>query len=89
MSDNPVIAVAVVEQQPAGESVPVPTPEQEHRADEVFSRPVEHHAAVNLLGMVASVQVLHDLAGEIFRRNSDEEIDEFADEELPKPDAAE
>jgi hypothetical protein len=89
MSDNPIIAVAVVDNVPAGESLPVPTPEQEQRADQVFSHPVEHHPAAELLGMVASVQVLHDLAGEIFRRDEQEEIDESADAELSKPDSAE
>jgi hypothetical protein len=81
MSDNPMISVAVVDQQPAGESLPAPTPEQEHRADQAFERPIEHHAAVDLLGMVASVQVLHDLAGEIFRQKDREEAEETPEDQ--------
>jgi hypothetical protein len=83
MSDNPLVAVAVVDREPAGESLPVPTPEQEKAADQLFARPVvEHHAAAELLGMVASVQFLQDLAGEVFRRNSREDIEP---EERPEP----
>ena len=75
MSDNPLIAVAVADQEPAGVALPVPTPEQERTADQVFTRPVEHHAAFELLGMVASVQFLHELAGEMFRKSKQEELE--------------
>jgi hypothetical protein len=56
----------------AGDTLPVPTPEQERAADQLFARPEEHHAALDLLGMVASVQFLHDLANETFRRAENE-----------------
>jgi hypothetical protein len=68
MSDNPLVAAPVIHQEPAGETLPVPTPAQEQAADQVFARAEEHHAAADLIGMVAATQLLHDLAIETFRR---------------------
>jgi hypothetical protein len=65
MSDNPLFALPAQERAPLGEASPIPTPEQEHTSDQVFER--------ELLGMVASVQFLHDLANETFRRGKEEE----------------
>jgi hypothetical protein len=73
MPENPLVALHVVPPAPvAGDTLPVPTPEQERAADQLFARPEEHHAALELLGMVASVQFLHDLASETFRRAENE-----------------
>jgi hypothetical protein len=87
MPDNPLVAphVVVAPAAPvAGDTLPVPTPEQERAADQLFARPEEqHHAALDLLGMVASVQFLHDLANETFRRaerdRNDPELDKKPD----------
>jgi hypothetical protein len=69
MSDNPLVAAPVLRQEPVGQTLPVPTPEQEQAADQLFARPEEqHHVAADLLGMVAATQLLHDLAIESFRR---------------------
>jgi hypothetical protein len=70
MADNPLVAPHLVTPPApvAGDTLPVPTPEQERAADQLFARPEEHHAALDLFGMVASVQFLHDLANETFRR---------------------
>jgi hypothetical protein len=73
MPENPLVAVAVLPPAPAGDTLPIPTPEQERAADQLFSHPEPHHAAIDLLGMVASVHFLHDLAGEMFRRSENEE----------------
>jgi hypothetical protein len=91
MTDNPIVAPHVVAQPEAvaGETLPVPTPEQERAADQLFARPEQHHAALDLLGMVASVQFLHDMASETFRRAHNQreqpelrkEPDRSADEE--------
>jgi hypothetical protein len=79
MSDNPMIAVAVVDPHPAGETLPVPTPEQERASDQLFAPSEEHHAAVHLLGMVASVHFLHDLAIETFKKGEKEEAESGED----------
>jgi hypothetical protein len=87
MSDNPLVAVAVIPPAPAGDTLPVPTPEQQQTADMLFSRPEDqqqHHVAAELLGMVASVQFLHDMANETFRRSEQALRDEEL-EELPVP----
>jgi hypothetical protein len=89
MPESPFIALPVADREPAGESLPVPTPEQERAADQLFVRPVEHHAAAELLGMVASVQFLHDLANEMFRRKSQDETEADERPELARPEETE
>jgi hypothetical protein len=83
MPENPLVAPHLVEPPApvAGDTLPVPTPEQERAADQLFARPEEHHAALDLLGMVASVQFLHDLANETFRRTENERNHPELDEE--------
>jgi hypothetical protein len=69
MSDNHLIAAPVAQPTLVGETLPVPTPEQEQAADRLFAPAEEHHAAADLLGMVAATQLLQDLAIETFRRS--------------------
>jgi hypothetical protein len=77
MSDNPLVAAPVVQQQePAGDILPVPTPEQERAADRLFTGAEERHPALDLLGMVAATQLLRDLAIETFRRSERQELEE-------------
>lgn len=76
MSDNPLVAAPVIPPAPIGETLPVPTPEQELTADQLFSRSDEHHVAADLLGMVAATHLLHDLAVDTFCRSHRQEEDD-------------
>jgi hypothetical protein len=89
MSDNPLVAAPVIPPAPHGETLPPPTPEQEHAADQLFARPEEHHAALDLLGMVAATQLLHDLAIETFRRHERPEVALEEEEPSVEPDGDE
>jgi len=74
MSDNPLVAAPVVVQPPAaGDTLPPPTPQQEQTSDQVFARSEERHAALDLLGIVAAAQLLHDLGRDACRREGPEE----------------
>jgi hypothetical protein len=81
MSDNPLVAAPVVVQPPAaGEALPIPTPEQERTSDQLFTQAEHRHAALDLLGIVAAAQLLHDLGRDACRSEGREE----EDAELPK-----
>lgn len=76
MSDNPLVAApVVVEPAPAGAEIPTPTPEQERTSDQLFSQAEERHAALDLIGIVAAAQLLHDLGRDACRREGPEEED--------------
>jgi hypothetical protein len=85
MSETPLVAVSVVDHEVPGELVvPPPTLQQEQTADSAFATPIEHHPAVDLLGMVASVHFLHDLAGEMFQQNKLDDEEEEKSEKEPQ-----
>ncbi len=86
MSDNPLVAAPVVQPAPAGETLPVPTPDQQQVSDQVFAQSEERHAAANLIGMIGAVHLLHDLAADAFRRPARTEEDSPAEEEEPRRD---
>jgi hypothetical protein len=74
MSDNPLVAAPVVVQPaPAGDTLPIPTPEQERTSDQLFAQSEERHAAADLIGMVAAVQFLHDLGRDACHHEGEEE----------------
>jgi hypothetical protein len=81
MSDNPLVAAPEVVQPPAaGDTLPAPTPEQQRTSDQLFAQSEQRHAAMDLLGIVAAAQLLHDLGRDACRREGREE----EDSELPK-----
>jgi hypothetical protein len=86
MSNNPLVAAPVIPAEPIGEVQPAPTPEQERAADQLFARPEAHNVALDLVGMVAATQLLHDLAIETFRRSERPETDPEKQPEEPEAD---
>ena len=73
MSDNPLIYTPAAEPALKGETLPVPTPEQEKVADQLFGQPEQRHVAVDLVGLVGAAHLLHDLATETFHGSEPEE----------------
>lgn len=76
MSDDPIIApilhVTAVEQTDAGAELPVPSPEQEQVADDLFTRE-QGQVVAALLGVQTGLAIAHHLMVEAVQANKPEE----------------
>lgn len=83
MAENPLVAAPLAEPPAPGAALPTPTPEQQHNADRLFARDEERHGALDLLGMVAAAQLLHDVATDHFHNAEAEADDEASKKKRP------